>query len=129
MPQPPTRRPPDFTTVVAHGRLLKTQKGVRRNDPKPSRRTPSTKRRCCAALQFAQADGPTRGAEGHEGTAAIDRGLEAVFIQRALRYYREVGGDAPTRRAGVHLQTNIRSEGDLYIAARSLEVAGTVRLL
>ena len=54
--------------------------------------------------------------------------LEAVFIQRALRY-REVGGDAPTRRAGVHLQTDIRSEGDLYIAARSLEVAGTVRLL
>ena len=35
----------------------------------------------------------------------------------------------PTRRAGVHLQTDIRSEGDLYIAARSLEVAGAVRLL
>ena len=126
MPKPPTRRPPDpkvcavaraVGEVVHPDRVIlfgsrargdftpdsKTQKRGARNDPKPSRRTPSTRRRYCAALQFAQADRPARGAQGHEGTAAVDRGLEAVFIQRALRYYRKVGGDAPTRGAGVHL--------------------------
>ena len=44
------------------------------------------------------------------GAAAVDWGLEAVCIQRALRD-REVGGDAPIRRAGVHLQTDIRISG------------------